>query len=197
MPEEEHSYLLLPGSDGRASTWNEVVLALRRQGCEVVAVDGWDSDGLLSQVTTVSELVAKHHARTLVTWSYSGLVGALVAARPGGLRLVVHVDALLPGFATTRAELRKCLPQGVLQLIGADIDEATRLPDPCCHTVYVSCVNRIMKPSLVPIARSAALAEASELDVREFQSGHQAMKQQPEELASLLSEASGSLPPLG
>lgn len=192
-----HDYLMLPGSDGRASIWEEVVSALRGQGSVVRAVDGWDDGGLMAQATVVAELVEKQGAETLVTWSYSGLVGAIVAARPSVLRLVVHVDSLLPGFATTTAELRKLLPTGVLRLIGADLDAATALPIARCHTAYVSCVDRLDKPSLVPVARSAALAEEAGFDVLPIEAGHQAMRQQPAELAVLLSELPRSLPRSG
>lgn len=154
---------MLPGSDGKASIWDQVASILRRQGGEVLALDGWSGDGLLAQATAVAESVAEHGAETLVTWSYSGLVGAIVAARPGSLRLVIHVDGLLPGFATTRAELRGCLSRGVLRLIGDDVEAATSLPSLGCHTMYLSCVDRLAKPSLEPVARSAVLAEDSGL----------------------------------
>jgi hypothetical protein len=184
---------MLPGSDGRSSTWDGVASALRAQGDEVLAIDGWSNNGLLAQAAAVAERVGQRGAEILVTWSYSGLVGALGAARPTVLRLVVHIDALLPGLATTNEELRKSLNQGVLSLIGDDIDAATSLPDRCCPTVYVSCVDPARKPSLAAIARSATLTADSGIDIIEFPSGHQAMKQRPTQLTILLSELTRSI----
>lgn len=183
------TYLLLPGSDGRSSVWGSVAGVLQSAG-EVTTYEGWSPAGLTDQVAEVLSVCQAKRIETLVTWSYSGLVGTLVAASCGRLRRLVHIDALLPGFAEGDHELRRLVSPAIVRMIGQDWPLAIAPAAPRCPVEYLECHRRPAKPSFRAIERSAVLAHELGFTVRGLDADHRAMVSSPSAVVSLLQEAS-------
>jgi len=181
--------LLLPGSDGRSSIWREVARGLRSAGSDVSTYEGWSRDGLAGQVAAVLTVCQARNIDSLVTWSYSGLVGSLVAASHGHLSRLVHVDALLPGFATDGKELRELVSPAIMRLLGHDWQLATAPAAPSCAVGYIECLRRPAKPSFRAVARSAAVAHGQGFTIHRLPADHRAMTTAPTEVVSLLQVA--------
>lgn len=186
MTIRQSTYLLLPGSDGRSSTWSRVQALLEARGHVVETPGGWIESGLTAQAAAIAELVRARGVDALVTWSYSGLVGTLAVFRYSGVRLLIHVDSLLPGFIQRGDELAAWVPRAVVRLVGDDIAVATTPVTSGCRTVVVACTNRPQKPAFAAVQRSGALAERTGLEVLWLDSGHHPMKEKPDELTDLL-----------
>lgn len=178
--------LLLPGSDGRSSIWREVARGLRSTGADVSTYEGWPPDGLASQVAAVHSVCQARNIESLVTWSYSGLVGSLVAAAHSHLSRLVHVDALLPGFATNGKELRELVSPAITRLLGQDWQLATTPATPSCAVAYIECLRRPAKPSFRAVERSAEIAYRQGYTVHRLPADHRAMATAPTEVVSLL-----------
>lgn len=183
------SYLLLPGSDGRGAIWRQVAEALSRDGHRVATYHGWPGQGLTAQAADVAASCRTGSIEVLVGWSYSGLVAATAAAQIR-LRQVVHVDSLLPGFASDHEELAHLLSPVVLSLVGHDIEMLLTAPSHGCPVQYIECLRRPAKPAFRAVERSAALARSCGWTVLGIDADHRAMASRPTELASLLDAVS-------
>jgi hypothetical protein len=120
--------------------WRSVAGLLQSAG-EVSTYEVWPPSGLADQVAAVLTVCQARHIETLVTWSYSGLVGTLVATSAEQLRRLVHVDALLPGFATSDGEIRRLVSPAIARLLGRDWSLAIAPGAPSCAVEYTLAVD--------------------------------------------------------